>query len=204
MYFVIEYFWMFNTLKMAAEKLNNPCIRISRLLSWITTSCFHSKTPTETCWCPLDGHQDTIWPIKTLSEHLFPAYKRSHRIEFRPGLFSILLSFYPSDSRLFALNGFTWHLYSWDTLWTKESVPWMEVGLVFVNIDLQIKDFSFILSQNLLLDNAYKIMIISAKFCVEIPQVHAVHRFKWDSSCCESCRHCADLWTLQLTNAFCG
>ena len=78
------------------------------------------------------------------------------------------------------------------------------IGLVFVNIDLQIKDFSFILSQNLLLDNAYKIMIISAKFCVEIPQVHAVHRFKWDSSCCESCRHCADLWTLQLTNAFCG
>ena len=110
MYFVIEYFWMFNTLKMAAEKLNNPCIRISRLLSWMTTSCFHSKTPTETCWCPLDGHQDTIWPIKTLSEHLFPAYKRSHRIEFRPGLFSILFSFYPSDSRLYAFNGFTWHL----------------------------------------------------------------------------------------------
>lgn len=90
---MIEYFWMFNTLKMAAEKLNNPCIRTSRLLSWMTTSCFHSKTPTETCWCPLDGHQYAIWPIKTLSEHLFPAYKRPHRIEFRPGCFQFYLLF---------------------------------------------------------------------------------------------------------------
>ena len=31
----------------------------------------------------------------------------------------------------------------------------------------------------------------------------AVHRFKWDSSCCESCRHC-DRFTLKRINAFCG
>ena len=31
----------------------------------------------------------------------------------------------------------------------------------------------------------------------------AVRRFKWDSSCCESCRHC-DRCTLKLINAFCG
>ena len=30
-----------------------------------------------------------------------------------------------------------------------------------------------------------------------------VHRFKWDSSCCESCRHC-DQCTLKLINVFCG
>ena len=31
----------------------------------------------------------------------------------------------------------------------------------------------------------------------------AVHRFQWDNSCFESCRHC-DLWILKLINDFCG
>ena len=91
---MIEYFWMFNTLKMTAEKLNNPCIRISRLLSWMTTPCFHSKTPTETCWCPLDGHQDTIWPIKTYYIY-FPLIKGHTGLNFGQDCFQFYFLFIP-------------------------------------------------------------------------------------------------------------